>query len=142
MDIFERASRKKLRFTTTIGDLSADDLWDLSLDKGRANLDAIAADLHGKIQVPGNFSLVNPDKVSATQADNELRFEIVKHIVGVKMAKADAAKAAAARRAERDTLLAAAARKQGEVVDSMDLDAIRKRMAELDAEEDAGAVEA
>ena len=49
MNIFEMATRKKIRFNSPQGDLSTEDLWDLPLSSkvnGKANLDDIAKDLH------------------------------------------------------------------------------------------------
>ena len=45
--MFEKASRLKLRFSTSIGMLSAEDLWDLPLSSrnGTANLDDVARNL-------------------------------------------------------------------------------------------------
>lgn len=137
MNIFERASRKKLRFDTPVGELTVEDLWDLDLTRGRASLDSIAAKLHGLLQVPGNFSLVNPDQVTASQSDNQLRFDIVKHVVEDKLARQKAAEASAAKRAKRDQLLAVMARKQDEAISSASLEDLQKQLDELDADEPA-----
>lgn len=128
MNIFERAARKKLRFTTNQGKLNTEDLFELTLDQ----LDAIAADLNGKLTVPGNFSLINPDRVTASQSENQLRFDIVKHIVEDKLARQAAAAAAADARQKRNVLLQALARKQNEAVDQMDIAALQAQLDELD----------
>ena len=52
VNIFEQASRNKLRFDTNIkGVISTEDLWDLPLtsDTGRVNLDDIAKALYALI---------------------------------------------------------------------------------------------
>ena len=43
-DIFERATRKKLRLSSAVGFISAEQLWDLPLLSGKnsANLDDVA----------------------------------------------------------------------------------------------------
>lgn len=128
MNIFERAARKKLRFTTTQGKLNTEDLFDLTLDQ----LDAIAADLNGKLTVPGNFSLINPDRVTASQSENQLRFDIVKHIVEDKLARQASAAAAADARQKRNVLLQALARKQNEEIDQLDIAALQAKLDELD----------
>lgn len=52
INIFEQTSRLKLRFDTTKGMLTAEDLWDLPLtsDAGKANLDDVAQSLHRELK--------------------------------------------------------------------------------------------
>ena len=59
VNVFEVASRQKLRFDTARGQVSAEDLWDLPLTSttGKPNLDAIAVDLHNKMS-QSNLSFV------------------------------------------------------------------------------------
>ena len=46
MNLFEIASRKKLRIPTTKGDLTVEQLWDLPLKSTGLSLDKIAIDLN------------------------------------------------------------------------------------------------
>lgn len=80
MNIFEQASRRKYRFSTAQGLLSADDLWDLPLTSTRhVNLNSIAIDLHKQIKDSAEVSFV--ETKSVTDTDLETKFEIVKYII-------------------------------------------------------------
>lgn len=80
MDIFERAVREKTRFNYK-GLISAEDLWDLSLEK----LDAIWCDLETELEKLPKKSLL----ATNTKQRDEIEFkqEIVKHIVETKKAE-------------------------------------------------------
>ena len=70
MNIFEQATRAKLRFSTPNGMVSTEDLWDLpltSLNSKRANLDDIARTLDAELKSTASVSFVsNVSEVNAT----------------------------------------------------------------------------
>ena len=111
--MFEQASRLKLRFESTRGLLSTEDLWDLSLTgTTRTNLDSIAIALHKQTKdLSDVVSFVNP---SSDRGSNELllKFEIVKYIISVRVRERDEAKAAADRREKKQRILELIAQKQ------------------------------
>lgn len=129
MEMFEQASRNKVRYQTPQGLLSVEDLWDLPLTsaKGtRANLDAIAIDLHKQLRDTADMvSFVAPSTTDTAQADLQLRFEIVKHVIGVRVAERDALKEQADRREKKQRLLALIARKQDEELAGKSVDELR-----------------
>ena len=103
MDIFEQASRRKLRFETALGQLNTEDLWSLPLSAreivtrpggSRVNLNAIAIALHERIQASAVSFVEAAPKVAT---DLQLRFDIVKHIIDVRIAERDAMKEAIAK---------------------------------------------
>lgn len=49
MDIFVQATRMKLRFSTPAGLMTVEDLWDLPLQKGKVNLDALAVGISNEM---------------------------------------------------------------------------------------------
>jgi hypothetical protein len=135
MDIFEQATRKALRFGTAMGQLMVEDLWrlPLSLEESRrriprsgvlsVNLNDIAIDLHGRIQA-STVSFVDPEKPA--EPDLQLRFDIVKHIIDVRIAERDAAKEATAKAERKQKLLAVLARKQDAALEEMSEAQIRE----------------
>ena len=84
--MFEKASRLRLRFPTTQGDLTVEDLWRLPLtsSSGRPNLDQIAIELHKVVSPSAARSFVDPTLATASESDT-LAFEIVTHIIKVKL---------------------------------------------------------
>jgi hypothetical protein len=121
MSIFEKISRKKLRFDTSIGPLAAEDLWDLPLTASQSRnrmppLNDIAVLLHRRIQET-TISFVDTDTKADT--DLQLRFDIVKHIIDVKKAERTAALEASAKADRRQKLLAVYARKQDAELEEM-----------------------
>lgn len=91
--MFDIATRNKLRVATQVGHISVEDLWDLPLtSNGRSlNLDDIAIELNKQVKATADqVSFVNPTK-DATNESLLLAFDIVKHIISVKVAERDAA---------------------------------------------------
>ena len=116
MNLFEQASRRKLRFTTSSGQISVEDLWDLPLQGKSLSLDSIAIQLHKQVSDETNMSFVT--QKSTASADNQLRFDVVKHIIDVKLAERDARAESAARAEKRKQLTEALERRQAAALES------------------------
>ncbi len=126
--MFEKATRKKLRFATPSGTLSVEDLWDLPLTQ----LDKVAVSLNKQIKEAGEESFISQKKVPANV---QLSFDIVKHVIAVKMKEADDKKVAAERKAKRDRLLEIIEKKQSEAELGKSVEELRKELAELESPE-------
>lgn len=128
--MFEKATRTKLRFHTARGDLAVEDLWDLPLTSStdRPNLDAIAVGLHHALGT-SNLSFVK----TPAQADdtNQLRFNIVKHVIDTRLAENAARDAAASNAEKKQGLLALIAKKESEALEGHSLEDLRKLVADL-----------
>lgn len=87
-NIFEQATRRKLRFDTRIGSLSAEELWDLPLssDRNKPNLDEIAIDLNRALKGTEESFVSSAKKDAVLQ----LKFDIVKHIIDTRVQEKDA----------------------------------------------------
>jgi hypothetical protein len=112
-NIFERASRLRLLFSTAVGNLSVSDLWDLPLTSTRnPSLDDVARAYHRALKDAQEESFV----VKATKSNSELQlaFDIVKYIIDVKIAERDEAKAASERKEKKARLQELIADKQDE----------------------------
>lgn len=102
VNIFEQAARLKLRYDTDRGRISVEDLWELPLTSktaGRLNLDQIAVELYQKIEAQPTTSFV---KAAKKDEELQLRFDIVKHIIDVKQAEAEAKVSDNKKQAERE----------------------------------------
>jgi hypothetical protein len=88
MNIFEEATRLKLRFQTVKGNLTVEQLWDLSLDNGESNLCELASELVTDIQNKPEEALSFFKKANNKKNElAELKFDIVKYIVTSRVAE-------------------------------------------------------
>jgi len=81
MNIFEKASRLNLHIQTTRGNIHHDRLWSIPNDseKDDFNLVKIGEELYKKL--PQGEDIFGRGVISKTNELDELRFEIVKHII-------------------------------------------------------------
>lgn len=114
--MYKQASKMKLRFATSKGNLSVEDLWDLSLPA----LDRLAVSYDEELAKSPRKSFITNDTPSNSEL--ELKFNIVKDVITDKL------KDKAAKKARLTELLA---KKQSEKMESMSEDEIRQRPAEL-----------
>lgn len=132
--MFEKASRLKLRFSSPVGSLSVEELWDLPLTSksAQANLDDIAKSLDKKIREQGEKSFVlDAPADGGANSKNQLRFDIVLYIIGVKKAEADAKKLEVSKREQRQKIMALIAEAEDQELRSKGLDELRKALEEL-----------
>ena len=127
--MFDKAFRQKLRFESPMGQLSVEDLWDLPLTarSGKANLDDIAKELHHQLKNGDDISFVIQSKKSDETI--QLKFDIVKHIIDVRLAEQSAAETLRSNKDKKQQLLAIIAQKENEGLMNTSLDELKK-MAE------------
>lgn len=129
--MFEKATRLKLRFDSSKGPLAAEDLWDLPLaqDPRRANLDDIAISLHRQLKNGEDVSFVDKEKKS--DAIVQLKFDIVKHVIEVRLAERDLAATAKGNAEQKQKILGIIAEKEGESLKGKSLDELKAMVAGL-----------
>lgn len=103
--MFETAVRNKMRFPYK-GQISVEDLWDLDVNA----LDGVFKTLNSKVKVSQEESLLRTR--SKESEELMVQIEIVKYIVSMKLAEAEARKNAEANRAKRQQILGILADKQ------------------------------
>ncbi|AND74978.1 hypothetical protein pf16_55 [Pseudomonas phage pf16] len=120
-DLFQVASRQKLRFNSKVGELATEDLWDLPLTHAtKVNLNDIAVGLHNQLKdTQVSFVSTTPNAVNATA---QLKLDIVKHVIAVRQAEAAAAQDALQRKQKRQELDELIARKQQGELEGKSLD--------------------
>ena len=89
--MFEKITRKKVRFESVRGCLSIEDLWDLPLLNAVVNLDDMAKKL-SKALKENEESFVKPKKKDESLELLKLKFKAVKYIIGVKLKEEEAKK--------------------------------------------------
>jgi hypothetical protein len=131
-EIFMKASKLKLRFETSKGDLTVEDLWGLPLTATRANtlnLDDLGMDLLAKIETSnGKKSLVRPAaKMGA--AVLQLKFDIVKFIIDTLVAERDRKEKRAALATEQQRLMDLINSKETEAEKALPLAELKTKLA-------------
>lgn len=114
MNIFERAARAKLRFLTSKGNLSTEQLFDLTLSQ----LDTVARSVNKTIKAEGEVSFIKENQ-SKTQVADTLRLDLLKHVIATKQSQIEAAETRAANATRKRRLEAALANKQDEALGNM-----------------------
>lgn len=139
MEMFAFATKKKFRFDTYKGQVTVEDLWDLPLTatNGRPNLDDIAKELYKKMKDENEMSFVKP----TSQVNKEFniikaKFDIVKYIIDVKLAEAEAAKKAKETKARNQRILGLIAQKEDEALASKSKEELLAMLAESESEGD------
>ena len=127
--MFEQATRLKLRFETAKGALTVEDLWDLPLTStSKPNLNDLAKGLSRYLR-ENEEDFVGVASKADTAA--QLKFSIVKHIIGVRLAEDEAAKAASDRRETKNRIMALIAEKQDENLRGKSLEELQAMVATL-----------
>lgn len=124
--MFVKASRLKLRFSTSKGMISVEDLWDLPLTA----LDTIAKNLNKEVKESAEESFIKMKTSANTLAT--LRFEIVKHIIEVKLNEAEAAQKRAENKERKAQILALIAEKQNKELSEKSIADLMKELESLD----------
>lgn len=124
--MYKKALRTKLRFNTTKGKLTTEDLFDLSL----IDLNNLAISLDKKLSETPRKSFIS-DITPDTQED-ELRFNIVKDVITLKLAERDAAQNAKAKAAEKAQLLEILHRKKNAALENLSVAEIEAKLASLE----------
>jgi hypothetical protein len=126
---FEKATRMKLRFDTSRGVLTVEDLWDLPLIGSDLCLDEIAKDLHRDLKDDSEQSFV----VQTAKPDERLvlAFEIVKRVISVRLVEQEAAENAEALRQKKQKILAIIADKEDESLKETSVEDLRALLDSL-----------
>jgi len=124
-NMFEVAVRSKMRFPFK-GQISVEDLWDLRAE----DLDLIFKQLNSQVKKASEESLLN--KKSAEDEISDTKIEIVKYIVGIKLAEADARKQARIKKEQKQKILSVIADKQDAALQNKSLEELTAMLGELE----------
>lgn len=124
VNLFEVATRNNYQFPFR-GLINVIDLWDLSL----TNLDSVFKVLNAEVKKSEEESLLN----TKTKEDEEIsnKIEIVKYIVGVKLAEKEAKENEKKNREMKQRLLAIKAKRQNEALENLSDEDLDRAIAEL-----------
>lgn len=134
MNIFEYASKQKLRFSSIKGSLTVEDLWDLPLVHSKnANLDAVARTCNDALKGLGDESFVHMPGTTTKRGQKvaQAKLDIVKRIIEVKIEELEANKAAVENRAQKKRILEIIASKQDEALSNKSIDELTQMVSGL-----------
>ena len=123
--MFEKASRLKIRFDFR-GLISVEDLWDLPLE----TLDTLFKGYNARATTSKQESLLDTKSVEDEILD--LKIEIIRHVVTVKLAEREARKAEVERKARKEKLLEVLDEKQNAALYDLDPAKLQEMIAELE----------
>jgi hypothetical protein len=131
--MFERATREKFRFNSPQGELSTEDLWDLPLTSdrpNRANLNDIAKELNKALKAKNDEeSFVEPKR--ATDTATPAMFDVVKHIIGVKLAESETRRKSREAKEQKDKIMTIMAKKRDESLESASLEDLQAMLDKI-----------
>ena len=125
MTLFEKATRKKLRFSTSVGKITVEDLWDLSLER----LDKIAQELHALVRNGETVSFIDAPNTSASFKKDKLKFDVVKRIIEVRLEDKQEAEKVAAEKAKRKRIMHLIDKKKEKALEEKSLEELEALLA-------------
>ena len=127
--MFDQATRQKLRYETSKGMLTVEDLWDLPLSGNGTNLDKIAIALSKQLKdEPSESFVVKTKKHNLTL---QLKFDVVKHIIDVRLAEEAIAKDKAEAKAKKERIMEIIERKKDQELEGASLEDLQKMVEAL-----------
>lgn len=120
--MYKEGIRKKLRFTTSKGNLTIEQLYDLSINE----LDTLAVTLDGEYENSKQKSFVV--KRSSKNKDIKLAFDIVLDILNTKLEEAEEAKNAAERKANNERIFEIIASKEQKALENKSIAELKKML--------------
>jgi hypothetical protein len=131
-DIFEYATRNKVRFQSVKGELTVEQLWDVPLrSKDDFNLNVVAKTANRALKDISEESFVE-HTVTPEHTRREIGLLIVKHVIDAKLVEEEDAKKRAANRIEKEKLLQILADKQAGKLSELSEKDLQKRIAALE----------
>lgn len=134
-NMFEIATRQKLRFASSRGELTAEQLWDVPLRARTGddfNLDSVAKAANKVLKGLTEESFVSTERTPAV-AKAETALELIKYVIATKLDEEKAAAKRAENKVEREKLLAILAEKQAGKLSELSEKEIQRRINALDA---------
>jgi hypothetical protein len=133
-DLFLRAAREKFRFTSKVGALTVEDLWDLPLSKTNGlDLDSVAKAVNAELKAAAEESFVTPPN-NAKRGPLEAKLEIVKTIIAVKQDEAKAAQDRAHKAQQKKMIADAIAAAQARDLSNASMEDLVAKLKALEAE--------
>lgn len=123
-NLFELASRKQFRYSLNKGTINTEDLWELNLE----TLDKLARSLKKELAEAEEESFIKTRTVANKALD--AKFEIVKHVIAVRLQEAEDKKNREAKAAKKARILEIIEKKEGEALESKSVEELTALLAD------------
>ena len=130
VNLFERASRLKLRFDTPKGLLTTEDLWDLPLTSSKtnqANLDDVARKLYRELKETSIPSFIT----QFVRNDLQTAFDVVKQVIDTRLAENAEARVKTENREKKQRILELISRKNDEALSAKSIEELQEMVTAL-----------
>lgn len=128
--LFEKATRLSLRFASTKGLISVEDLWVLPLTSAKnSSLDSLAKDINAQLKASGEESFV--EVKTSKDCVLQLKLDILKHIIKVRLEENKASHDAVERKAKKAKIMSLLADKQDSALANKSEEELQKMLADL-----------
>lgn len=128
--LFETATREKYTFPSSKGELTVTELWDLPLtSKNNMDLDTVAKAINKQLKESDEESFVTA--TTGKSKTLQMKLEVVKYIIKVKMDENEAKRTAADKLARKKVLMEALEQKQQQEILQMTPDQIKAELEKL-----------
>lgn len=133
MDYYKFAAQKRLRFPSSRGELTVEDLFSMGLKNSSGfDLDSVARTIHTELKGMTEESFVEDASANPRKKDLEVALEIVKDVIATKVALKVAAENREKKKELRHKLLVAIEAKENENMTKASVDDLRAQLAALD----------
>lgn len=130
--MFKYVTRHKVRFLSSRGELSIEQLWDVPLrSKDEFNLNTLAQVANTALKKFTEDNFVDANSKTEENTKAEYRLEAIKYIIEVKLREEDELKKRAERKLEREKIMKALEEKQDGKLSAMSEAQLKKRLTEL-----------
>lgn len=126
MNIFEQASRKKIRFQF-LGTITTEDLWDLSLTA----LDELYKEINNNLKNQDSEGLFKDETISEESEFFQLQADLVRHVFEAKLAAKNAAKEELVRKEKKKRIMEIISSKQDQELSEKSIDELWKMLDEM-----------
>ena len=126
--MYKKAAKLKLRFTSSKGQLTVEQLFDLTMSELSSLIKKVNADLKKEARVDDDLGFL--EGKDETESLNSLRFDILKDVYLTKKQEREEAATDQEKKARRQRISEIIARKKDEALESLSIEELEKKLKE------------
>lgn len=126
--MYKKAAKLKLRFASSKGQLTVEQLFDLTMSELSSLIKKVNTDLKKEARVDDDLAFL--EGKDETESLNSLRFEILKDVYLTKKQERDDAAEDQDRKARRQRIAEIIAKKEDEALENLSLEELKKKLEE------------